>query len=203
MHEALRVGRVVLEVGVRRWLLPRELVRLSRSAQLRLAADLEPTGTRALLRSLLEPGGPPLSSAAAALVCVAGADAGTVFLLAGAGLELGRSPTCAVQLADGAVSRLHLRLLHDRGGTHRVRDLGSRNRTRCNGRWLRSSLLLSDGDVLGVGRSLLHYRSESPEPRSSSDPEQGRRSDAVSASETAPPAPPAAPSDAGAGRRSS
>jgi hypothetical protein len=199
----LRVGGAVLEVGVRRWLLPGELVRLSRSAQLRIAADLEPAGTLALVRSLLQPGGPPVFSVAAAVVCVAGVDAGTVFLLAGAALELGRSPTCAVQLADGAVSRRHLQLLRDPGGTHRVRDLGSRNRTRRNGRWLRSSVLLSDGDVLGVGRSLLYYRSESPELHSSAEPAQGWHPDAVSASETAPPVPPAAPSDAGAGRRSS
>jgi len=189
----LRVGGAVLEVGVRRWLLPGELVRLSRSAQLRIAADLEPAGTLALVRSLLQPGGPPVFSVAAAVVCVAGVDAGTVFLLAGAALELGRSPTCAVQLADGAVSRRHLQLLRDPGGTHRVRDLGSRNRTRRNGRWLRSSVLLSDGDVLGVGRSLLYYRSESPELHSSAEPAQGWHPDAVSASETAPPVPPAAP----------
>ena len=199
----LRVGRAVLEVGVRRWLLPGELVRLSRSAQLRIAADLEPAGTLALVRSLLQPGGPPVFSVAAAVVCVAGVDAGTVFLLAGAALELGRSPTCAVQLADGAVSRRHLQLLRGPSGTHRVRDLGSRNRTRRNGRRLRSSVLLSDGDVIGVGRSLLQYRSESPELRSSAEPDQGRHPDAVSASETAPPVPPAAPSGAGAGRRSS
>lgn len=196
----LRVGRAVLEAGVRRWLLPGERVRLSRSAHLRIEADMEPAGTLALVRSLLEPGGPPLSSAAAALVCVAGADAGTVFLLAGAAPELGRSPTCAVQLADAAVSRRHLQLLRDPGGTHRVRDLGSRNRTRCNGRWLRSGLLLSDGDVLGAGRSLLHYRGESPELLRSADTSERPP---VSASGTAPPVPPAAPSDAGAGRRSS
>ena len=200
----LRVGRAVLAPGVRRWLLPGERVRLSRRAQLRLSAVAEPAGTLALVRSLLEPGDTPVFSAAAALICVAGADAGTVFLLAGTAPELGRSPTCAVQLGDAAVSRRHLQLLRDPSGTHRVRDLGSRNRTRCNGRWLRSSLLLSEGDVLEVGRSLLHYRRESPEPLRSTDREEReRRPEAVSASETAPPVPPAAPSGGGAGRRSS
>ena len=199
----LRVGRAVLEPGIRRWLLPDEPVRLSRTAQLRIAAVAEPVGTLALVRSLLQPGGPPLCSAAAALVCVAGADAGTVFLLAGPALEVGRSPACAVQLGDASVSRRHLQLLRDSTGTHRIRDLGSRNRTRCNGRWLRSSLLLADGDVLAVGRSLLHYRRELPDPGTSDDPEQRRCPEALTPSETAPPVPPAAPSDAGAGRRSS
>ena len=195
----LRVGRAVLEPGVRRWLLPEEPVRLSRSAQLRIEAVTEAAGTLALVRSLLQPGGPPVCTAAAALVCVAGADAGRVFFLAGPGAEVGRSPACAIQLGDAAVSRRHLQLLRDRGGTHRVRDLGSRNRTRCNGRWLRSGRLLADGDVLAVGRSLLHYRRELPEPNAEAE---GQRRD-VSASETAPPVPPAAPSDAGDGRRSS
>jgi hypothetical protein len=200
----LRVGRAVLETGVRRWLLPGELVRLSRRAQLRIVTLAEPAGTLALVRSLLEPGGVPMSSAAAAMICVAGADAGKVFLLAGAAVELGRSPACAVLLGDAAVSRRHLQLLRDSVGTHRVRDLGSSNRTRCNGRWLRGSRLLADGDLLAVGRSLLHYRAESPEARGAAETdESGRWPDAVSASGTAPPFPPATPSDAGAGRRSS
>ena len=83
----LRVGRAVLAPGVRRWLLPGERVRLSRRAQLRLSAVAEPAGTLALVRSLLEPGDTPVFSAAAALICVAGADAGTVFLLAGTAPE--------------------------------------------------------------------------------------------------------------------
>src|SRR5262249_62275920 len=177
-----------LSRGVRRWSLPGELVRLSRRAQLRLAAVAEPAGTLALVRSLLEPGGTPVFSAAAALVCVAGADAGTVFLLAGSAPELGRSPTCAVQLGDAAVSRRHLQLLRDPSGTHRVRDLGSRNRTRCNGRWLRSGLVLEDGDVLAVGRSLLHYRREAPESCGSAEPvTAGHRRGEARAAPTAPP----------------
>ena len=194
----LRVGRAMLEPGVRRWLLPGEVVRLSRRAQLRIRAVAEPTGTLALVRSLLEAGGTPVCSAAAALLCVAGPEAGAVFLLAGSTLELGRAPTCAVRLGDVAVSRRHLQLLRDTGGTHRVRDLGSRNRTRCNGRRLRSSRLLQDGDLLGVGRSLLHYRRESSE-RCGVEEERGRRPDALSASGTGLPVPPAAPSDGGAG----
>ena len=51
--------------------------------------------------------------------------------------EIGRLPGCAVRLGDGAVSRRHLQLLRE-GGAHRLRDLGGRNRARCNGRWLRA-----------------------------------------------------------------
>ena len=155
----LRVGRAVLEAGLRRWLLPGEALRLSREAEIRITPPTEAPGTMALVRSLLQRGEPPVSTLASALVCVAGPDAGTVFLLAEPSLEL----------------------VLDSGGSHRVKDLGSRNRTRCNGRWLRSSRLLSDGDLLAVGRSLLHYRRASPGAERPSDTDaQGRGPEAVS-----------------------
>jgi hypothetical protein len=153
------VGRAMLAAGVRRWLLPGERIRLSRHAVLRLEPPAEDPATVALLRSLLRPGQVALRSAAARLACVAGVDAGTAFPLLGASVELGRLPSCGVRLGDGAVSRRHLQLTAE-SGRHRVRDLGGRNRARCNGRWLRSGRLLSDGDVLAVGRSLLCYREE-------------------------------------------
>jgi hypothetical protein len=194
----LRVGRAVLETNVRRWLLPGEAVRLSRVAQIRIAPPAEAAGTMALVRSLLERGEPPASSVTPALVCVAGPDAGTVLLLGESTVELGRAPDCAIRLADGAISRRHLELSVDPAGAHRVRDLGSSNRTRCNGRWLRTSRLLADGDLLAVGRSLLHYRritagADAPVGQHARDPEP------VSASATGPLVPPAAPSDGGAG----
>jgi pSer/pThr/pTyr-binding forkhead associated (FHA) protein len=189
---ALPVGRAVLRPGVRRWLLPGERVRLSREAQLRLEPPSETAGTLALVRSLLEGRGAPVSSPAPALVCVVGVDAGAVFLLAGPVTELGRATACAVTLGDAAVSRRHLQLVLDRRG-HRVRDVGGRNRARCNGRWLRSGKLLADGDLLEVGRSLLHYR------RGSTETEQAAAPAPVSASGKDPPAPPAAPSGDGAG----
>jgi hypothetical protein len=191
----LRVGRAVLESNVRRWLLPGEAVRLSRVAEIRIAPPAEAAGTMALVRSLLQRGEPPVSSVTPALVCLAGPDAGTVFLLGESPLELGRAPECAIRLADRAVSRRHLELLVDPAGAHRVRDLGSSNRTRCNGRWLRTSRLLADGDLLAVGRSLLHYRRAAQVGGDGRD----RAAEPVSASATGPLVPPAAPSDGGAG----
>lgn len=188
------VGRAVLEPGIERWLLPGERVRLSRAAQLWTDAPATAPSTLVLVRSLLDPARPPACSAAALLTCVAGKDTGAVFPLLGAAPELGRLPGCAVQLSDGAVSRRHLQLVREAGG-HRVRDLGGRNRARCNGRWLRSGRLLADGDVLAVGRSLLHYRAGAPE--------RPRPVTPLTASGTAPPAPPGAPSGGGDGRRSS
>ena len=199
------VGRAVLERGVQRWLLPGERIRLSRRVFLWVESQDEVPSTRALMRSLLGPGSLPLCTAAPLLVCVAGADAGTVFPLAGPAVELGRALACAVRLSDGAVSRRQLRLIASRGA-HRVIDLRGRNRVRRNGRWLRSGALLANGDLLGVGRSLLHYRSGTPDetqdvagPTESAGPDDGP----VSASARAPPVPPEAASAAGAGRRSS
>lgn len=188
----LRIGRAVLESNVRRWLLAGEAVRLSRLAQFRIAPPAEAAGTMALVRSLLQRGEAPVSSATPALVCVAGPDAGAVFLLGESTVELGRAPECAIRLADGTVSRRHLELAVDTAVAHRVRDLGSSNRTRCNGRWLRSSRVLADGDLLAVGRSLLHYRRATA---GADVPvgEHARALEPVSASATGPLVPPAAP----------
>jgi type III secretion system (T3SS) inner membrane Yop/YscD-like protein len=188
----LPVGRAVLAPGVRRWLLPGERIRLSREARLWLEPPSETAGTLALARSLLEGGGAPLCSPAPALACVVGVDAGTVYLLAGSVTEVGRGTACTVRLGDAAVSRRHLQLVLGRRG-HRVQDVGGRNRARWNGRWLRSGQLLADGDLLEVGRSLLHYRRGSPEAKQAAAPAP------VSASGTGPPAPPGAPSGDGAG----
>jgi len=181
------VGRAVLAPGVRRWLLPGERIRLSRLAQLRLEAPGEDPDTLRLLRALLEGAAAEEHSAAARLTCVAGVDSGRSFPLLGATVELGRLPSCEVQLGDSAVSRRHLEFTAEHGA-HRVRDLGGRNRARGNGQRLRSGKLLSDGDVIAVGRSLLCYRAE-------------RRSAALplTGSGTGQPAPPAAPSAGGAG----
>jgi hypothetical protein len=207
-HHPCQVGRALLQPGVHRWLLPGERVRLSRRVFLWVEAESEVPCTRALIRSLLGSGEPGLSSAAPTLVCVAGADAGSAFPLVAPAVELGRALECAVRLSDGAVSRRHLRLVEARG-MHRVLDLGGRNRVRRNGRWLRSGVLLADGDLLAVGRSLLHYRSGSPESAdvggvtevAAGGPEE--EAAPLSASEIGPPAPPAAASASGGGRRSS
>jgi hypothetical protein len=134
-REPRPVGRAVVDAGLRRWLLTGERVRLSREAQLWVEPPLEAPATVALVRSLLEPGDAWACSAAAALVCVAGVDAGAVFPLAGPASELGRLPACSVRLTDGAVSRRHLQLVRV-GDRHRVRDLGGRNRA-LQRRWLR------------------------------------------------------------------
>lgn len=63
---------------------------------------------------------------------------------------LGRSPDCHVTIEDPLVSREHARL-HLRGERAFVEDLGSRNGTRLNGKRVRGTHELADGDRIRIG----------------------------------------------------
>ncbi len=67
-------------------------------------------------------------------------------------LTLGRSRACDVALEDDQVSRQHARI-ERRQGEIRIRDLGSRNGTRVNGRRITSDVALLDGDRIQLGTS--------------------------------------------------
>ena len=69
-------------------------------------------------------------------------------------VRIGRASGNAVQLLDGTVSKEHAELTLD--GEHWVvRDLGSRNGTRVNGREATSPLAVAAGDRLEIGHVLL------------------------------------------------
>jgi FHA domain len=63
---------------------------------------------------------------------------------------LGRSEDCEVTIEDPLVSRRHARILLD-GDDVTLEDLGSRNGVRVNGKVVRGSLKLSDGDRVRIG----------------------------------------------------
>jgi Inner membrane component of T3SS, cytoplasmic domain len=159
----LRVGRGPLGAGTRRLLLPGEAVELGPAMHLRRGADGMPTATLALLKSWVRDEGPGGRSAAAELVCVAGPEAPSAFPLTGAQIELGRHPGCGVHLRDRSISRRHARLVRAAGG-HRLEDLGGPNPTRRNGRRLRTPVVLEEGDVIELGRTLLHYLAAELDP---------------------------------------
>jgi len=175
----LRVGPAPLDGQSWRLLLPGESVELPPAGRLRLP-PVAPLTTAGLLRACAAGCWPWPRSAAAALVAVAGPDAGESFPLSGAEEQLGRAEGATVRLRDPAVSRRQLRLRRE-AARHRVEPLPGPNPVRCNGRRLRKPRVLEEGDVLGVGRTLLVYQA------------------AVSGAATALPAPPAAPSAGGAG----
>ncbi|MFJ1705787.1 FtsK/SpoIIIE domain-containing protein [Kitasatospora sp. NPDC088346] len=93
-------------------------------------------------------------SPAAELRVVGGPDAGGVHRLHGEEIRLGRSSEADVPLDDPDVSRLHLSLHLAADGRATVRDLGSTNGTRLDGRFLRGeSAELAEGGLVRLGES--------------------------------------------------
>lgn len=87
----------------------------------------------------------------AVLTFLSGPAAGLRCEIAGQ-LTLGRSRACDVALEDDQVSRQHARI-EQRQGELRIRDLGSRNGTRVNGRRITAEVALLDGDRIQLGTS--------------------------------------------------
>lgn len=65
--------------------------------------------------------------------------------------ELGRDPTCEISIKDKSISTKHARF-----GFHHnhwwVEDLASTNGTFLNGERITSAVVLSPGDILGIGK---------------------------------------------------
>lgn len=68
--------------------------------------------------------------------------------------SLGRAPTNTVALADDTASLEHA-LVTLRGGQWWLEDLGSRNGTTVNGTKIDQPVVVSAGDVIGIGRARL------------------------------------------------
>lgn len=69
---------------------------------------------------------------------------------------VGRDPSCDWEIPDREASREHLAVFAD-GKSVRAADHGSKNGIRVNGRLVREAIL-SDGDTLEVGRTVLVFR---------------------------------------------
>ncbi len=79
------------------------------------------------------------------LTITGGPAAGLVVPLRGvADITIGRSPDCAVSIADSSLSRVHARLVHV-GSTFVLKDAGSKNGTFVDGRSAAQALALTDG----------------------------------------------------------
>jgi len=70
---------------------------------------------------------------------------------------LGRSPDCAIVIADARASRRHAEISGRQDG-YAVRDLGSTNGTLLNGQRLRAPAALRDGDVLEIAGARFTFR---------------------------------------------
>jgi hypothetical protein len=72
------------------------------------------------------------------------------------GVVIGRSPDADIVLSSTDVSRRHAEVLPDEGGWVLV-DLGSTNGVRLNARDVGVPTLLTDGDVIEIGPTELHF----------------------------------------------
>jgi DNA-binding NtrC family response regulator len=70
------------------------------------------------------------------------------------GIVLGRDPACELPIPDHRASRQHVRIDHAQGW-FRVRDLGSRNGTRLDGRPLHGDLRAGAGAIIRIGHALV------------------------------------------------
>lgn len=96
----------------------------------------------------------------ASLLVVQGVEAGTRFELGNQPVRLGRGPQNEIRVLDTEVSRLHAEITPTTEG-YVITDRNSSNGTFVNGELIRSKLL-SHGDQILVGRSLLIFSQAEP-----------------------------------------
>ena len=88
------------------------------------------------------------------LVLVKGPNPGEVFELTGVEHTIGRDPANSWSLDYNAVSRYHAKLTK-RGDSYLLEDLGSSNGTFVNGQKIAGAFLLSGGEEIGFGQSVM------------------------------------------------
>ena len=88
------------------------------------------------------------------------------FDLRGPEVTIGRSPDCHITIEDPLVSRRHARILIDADGA-RVEDHESRNGVRVNGKRIRGTHDLADGDRVRIGTQELVFNVAQPDARRS------------------------------------
>ena len=98
--------------------------------------------------------GPPIK-----LEIVEGPDTGKKKKFKGVRMVVGRTPGVDLQLSDQSVSRRHIELVYSDEGTL-LRDLGSGNGTRLNGKKIDGDTTLSHGDVIHIGKTKMRFVDE-------------------------------------------
>jgi pSer/pThr/pTyr-binding forkhead associated (FHA) protein len=164
---SFRVNDVLVPPRVPRLVLPGEVVGLPEEMRLKVLqaphAGDRAVGTVAVLKHLLTDGDGQISCRAATLTCLIGLDVGRTFPLAEAKTEIGRGTHVDLRLRDRAVSRSHARILREGAGFTLV-DLDSPNGVYLNGRRVKGSAPLADGNVIELGRTLLRFQAAVEEP---------------------------------------
>src|SRR3954452_23258469 len=120
----------------------------------------------------------------------AGSRAGTTFEVDRTGVVLGRGADCDIVLDDQKASRKHARIQQLPDGRVSVQDLGSSNGTLVNGSPI-PTVILTGAGTIQIGDTVLDaVPAAAPQPAAGPAPHPA----AAQASQSAPPAPFAAPS---------
>ncbi|MBK7858368.1 MAG: FHA domain-containing protein [Archangiaceae bacterium] len=102
------------------------------------------------------------------LVCLAGPQAGSEYVLEGDEMVIGRAADNAISIPDTSVSRKHV-LLRNTGSGWAASDMGSGNGTLINSNAIAEETPLSDGDVITLGDTELKMVSEGGAPSDTGD----------------------------------
>jgi hypothetical protein len=189
------VNDVLVPSKVPRLVLPGEVVGLPEGMRLKVLqaphAGVRSVGTAAVLKHLLTEGADLVPSRAAALTCLTGLDVGRTFPLAEAQTDIGRGTRVDLRLRDRTVSRAHARVIRE-GSSFMLLDLRSPNGIYVNGRRLKGSTPLSEGDVIELGQTLLRFQAAVEVPASVVPSEPLALSSSSGPAAPLPPAPDAA-----------
>ncbi|MBL8956495.1 MAG: FHA domain-containing protein [Myxococcaceae bacterium] len=98
----------------------------------------------------VKPKVPEAEAASIKLVCLAGPQAGSEYVLEGDEMVIGRAADNAISIPDTSVSRKHV-LLRNTGSGWAASDMGSGNGTLINQSAIAEETPLSDGDVITLG----------------------------------------------------
>ncbi|MFH1152550.1 MAG: GGDEF domain-containing protein [Pseudomonadota bacterium] len=103
-----------------------------------------------------------LHSKTAVLTFVGGPQVGRQILLAKDTITLGRANAATILINDGAVSRIHIKIVHDAlSNSYSVNDLGSSNGTFLNFKKIENAVL-NEGDKIGIGQTVLRFSWNDP-----------------------------------------
>ena len=86
-----------------------------------------------------------------------GADLGTTVEV-GKRVRIGRDPKCELCLNDAGVSWRHAEIKFTSDGSYEIRDVGSTNGTRIDGRSLQTPEILEDGKKIFLGETVVRFQ---------------------------------------------
>lgn len=162
----MEIGGVQFPAHVARLVVPGEVMQLPNGVTLKQLSnpkERQTKGTACVLKELVGNVYAPEKSRAAVLICLTGLDAGRTYPLGHNETPIGRGETAMVRVRDRAVSRLHAKVIRQRG-KYLLEPLTSTNGVYVNGKLLAGWTVLKHGDQIEMGQSLLRFEGPGEEP---------------------------------------